>query len=147
MSRPAYIAFDFRLASRLSNIPASGKGEDRLMMADYDMLIYGWRATSSDPDRTLVRIADAARNDPWMNTPISISAWARGVPDRQPGYFVIPKIIPAGNALLIEVFNVGASPLAFAEIVFFGIVWRTRGKISVATRESPAIPGARGVPA
>ncbi len=134
MARPVYIAFDFRLASRLSNIPASGKAEDRLIMADYDMLIYGWRATASDPNNALVRVSDAARNDPWMSTPISIAAWAKGLPERQPGYFVIPKIIQAGNALLIEVYNAGTAPLDFAEIVFYGIVWRTRGKISVATR-------------
>lgn len=132
--RPAAFAFDFRLASRLSNIPASGKAEDRLMMADYDMIVYGFRASSSNPDLTLVRISDAARNDPWMSTPISISSWARSGEEIQPGYFVIPKLVPAGNALLVEVYNVGSSALAFAEIVFYGLVWRSRGKISVAER-------------
>lgn len=132
-----YIAFDFRLASRLSAIPANGKAEDRLVMADYGMIIYGFRATASQPDLALVRISDAARNDPWMSTPISISAWACGCSELQPGYFVIPKLVPAGQALLVEVFNVGSSTLDFAEIVFYGLIWRQKGKISVAERESP----------
>jgi hypothetical protein len=116
------------LGSRLV-VPAQAKGEDRLIMADYDMMIFSYRATSDTPDTMLIRISFANRNDPWMSTPVSVSSL--GQSDNESVFFLLPKYLIASEALLVEAFNVG-SQTAFAELAFHGLVWRSRGRISVA---------------
>lgn len=118
----------YLLCSRLT-VAAQAKAEDRLIMSDYDMMIFSLRATSDQPGTVLVRVSYASRNDPWMSTPISVAAL--GQSENESVFFLMPKYLVASEALLVEAFNVG-SQAAFCELTFQGLVWRSHGRISVA---------------
>jgi hypothetical protein len=63
---------------------------------------------------------------------VSLPALMRSASDPGPGLFVIPKPVPQGYAVLVEVFNVAATTLGFVELSLWGKVFREDGLLSVA---------------